>query len=212
LETAFAFGFLAAADLAFADLLGAALVTDLAALLELALVAALVLEPLVVTAFAVLLAAVLVVDFLLDAVLVDTALVAFAFVPVAAVVLEAAAFVPFAVFVLAGLAFRAAADLLTGLEDAFVAVLPLAVEFVAFFAAVLVVLAVDLPATRLAVLADTVVRDRAAAASTFLRPAESAADTATQTPALLRYRSRFLAWIAGIAALSKTRLMSSALT
>jgi hypothetical protein len=170
---------------------------------------------LVVTAFAVLLAAVLVVDFLLDPVLADTALVAFAFVSVlAAVVLEAAAIVAFAVFVLAEVAFRAAADLLTGLEDEFVAALPavLAVECVAFFAAVLVVLAaVDLPTTRLAVLADKVVRERAAA-TTFLRPAESAADTATQTPALLRYRSSFLAWVAGIAALSKTRRMSSALT
>jgi hypothetical protein len=195
-EAAFVFAALLRAALALGFLGAAALaVADLAALVELALGAALMLEPLVVAALVDLLAGVLVAGFLLDPAfvgpalvdpaLVGAALVALVCVPVLrAAVLETAAFAVCVAFV-PPLAFPAAADLrVTRLEDEFAADLAvLAVEFVAFFAAVLVVLAfVALPTTRLSVLADTVARDRAAA-DTFLRPAESAADTATQTPA-----------------------------
>jgi hypothetical protein len=73
------------------------------------------------------------------------------------------------------------------------------------------VVAVGLAAARLVALADTVVRDPLAA-TTCLRPAESAADTATQTPASLSRRSSFLAWGAGMSAFSQTSRTSSALT
>jgi hypothetical protein len=71
--------------------------------------------------------------------------------------------------------------------------------------------AADGLAARFEVGDDTVVRDRAAA-NTLLRPAESAADTATHTPASLRKRSSCLAWGAGIPALSHTPRTSCALT
>jgi hypothetical protein len=73
------------------------------------------------------------------------------------------------------------------------------------------VIALGLAAARLVALADTAVRDPLAA-STCLRPAESAADTATQTPALLSKRSSFLACGAEMSAFSQTSRTSSALT
>ena len=159
-----------------------------------ALVVALAFEPFAVAALAVLVAAVL--GTALVAATLGTFLVAAALVLVlTAGVFVVTVFVLFVDFVFAVVAFPIAADLLAaGLADVFVVPFPpvFGAEFVDGLAAVLgelffavVLAAVDLPATRLEVLEDTVVRDRAAA-STFLRPAESAADTATQTPASLR--------------------------
>jgi hypothetical protein len=180
-------------------------------LLLAALLADLVPAPLVAARLVVLVEVVLV-DAVFVAAVADLVLLvglALAELAFAAVVFRVVEFLLAAFPVVADLPLADLADFLdVDVVDAFRA------EFVEVCAVVpreLVFAAVDLLVAGFVALADTVARVPLAA-STLLLLAESAADTATQTPPSLRLRRSFFAWEAGMAAFSHTSRTSSALT